>query len=158
MNLAEDDPDVFELYVDWLYSETLHAADIPWGLLVRLYVFADIRGSPALTYLVLNGIYDEYSEESRKGCRYDLMNEIPWVYENTTTRSLLRRILVKLVAHEFFPSDQLCFRSERFVPEFLLDLAVSMIPMANTRMRAPWLNGTGGVNYFYFHDYLDDNN
>ncbi|KAK8164022.1 hypothetical protein IWX90DRAFT_435785 [Phyllosticta citrichinensis] len=96
IRLPEDDPEVFEAVLTWVYtrkfSEKLDAFQLKSRFLYKIYIFADKRGVPALKVRVIDALFDKNGS-----LHYD---SIKYVYENTRRGSGLRKFLVHAVMYK----------------------------------------------------------
>ncbi|KAF6232634.1 hypothetical protein HO173_009073 [Letharia columbiana] len=104
MNLPEDDPDIFNLMVEWLYS---HRYDIlqPTGDKIRdetrfmepmrLYVLADKYGMTSLKGCIANIIFKTLKPGNVTG---PSIETIAYAYQNVPQTSGIRRLLADLYA------------------------------------------------------------
>ncbi|KAK7550576.1 hypothetical protein IWX49DRAFT_345182 [Phyllosticta citricarpa] len=125
IKLPDDDPEVFEAVLTWMYtrkfSEKLDASQLKSRFLYRIYIFADKRGVPALKVRVIDALFDKNGS-----LHYDSINH---VYENTRRGSGLRRFLVHAVMYKHGIKNLVDRKGEdeilKVLPaEFLLDYSV----------------------------------
>ena len=128
LELPDDDPVAFSHFQLWLYTGNIiesHESpkDIPWEVLIDLYLFGDARGIPRLQ----NEAIDLFIEKS------DVMNEIPsgelnFIYQNTVDGSPLRKLMVDMMTFDAVLTDSMWFDEEPtlYPQQFLFDLAKSL--------------------------------
>lgn len=96
VHLPDEDPKIFELLVNWLYTRRLpdppKSGDL-FTTLSELWILADRREIPMLANAVLNAIRDE-TTRLWKVPTVDL----PKIYKDTMESSGLRRLAVHLIA------------------------------------------------------------
>ncbi|KAL8770663.1 MAG: hypothetical protein Q9209_003731 [Squamulea sp. 1 TL-2023] len=117
IRLPEDDSKLFPYYVLWVYEKPLETEHpISLDEYCRLYILADKLGSEQLRNLAIGNI--------RRQAFIDLMpmdlksTTINCVYDTTLPDSPLRRILVDLLAWQFYSDD---FDLADADPEYLLE-------------------------------------
>ena len=135
IELAEDDPKVFERIQLWLYQDTLVEPEehpLYFNILIDLYLFANARGMPQLQNAALDAFID----------RNKVMNALPdgsihRIYENTTQASCLRKLYVditirnKAITRESW--DYAEDKENRFPKQYLLDLIIRLNDDRNDR-------------------------
>jgi hypothetical protein len=127
--LPEDDPDVFELFVHWLYAQRFRQTDVT-GLktsrnMARLYVFADMRGVLGLKDIVITG-FVQHLKKGTLPVKHSLLREIPYIYANTAEKSLLRKLVVDYIAYDTAQEIKLGGFKEYLTAEFLLEVTLKM--------------------------------
>jgi len=134
LELPEDDEEVFERFVLWLYTNKLleenqTMEDVSWEILLGLYIFGEARGISGLQ----NEVIDTFIDKQEVA---DLIptNRAPRIYENTPTDSPLRRLLVDWTAYQailspsewdFEEEDDLCPK------QFLYDVIFVLYDLRN---------------------------
>ncbi|KAI9876477.1 MAG: hypothetical protein M1830_006433 [Pleopsidium flavum] len=152
--LPEDSPDVFELFVNWLYTQAFFWGKedtedlMTWRNLVQLYVFADLRGVSTLKNLVIDAISGGYLQKITYR-PYDLMHEVPWIYQNTVKTSPLRRLLVDWFVWDTFPIERLIPIKDDLNIEYVLDVAQGL----QDRVRDQSTLGPWQIGSCYYHDH-----
>ena len=101
--------------------------DIEWRTLIDIFIFADMRGIPKLQNAVIDGIIDKQATEA-----YTPLEEVRYIYENTTEKSPLRSLFVDFTHtiahfnHEDWAGGWLIEEKYDFFPKrFLFDVAVA---------------------------------
>lgn len=105
IRLENEEPRVFRAVFDWLNtgrlpdmtpvigrSNTREAQDI-LDLLVRLWIFADMRRMPELR----DGVVESLIQVSLKTATYPSASTIAWTYDNTLAGTAIRKVLVDLL-------------------------------------------------------------
>ena len=129
--LPDDDPSTFKIFNTWLYSRRIrgqlqNGKEVPCEAieLVKLFIFGDMRGIPALRNDVIDAFVKERSTVH--------LEVIPYLYANTQPSSPLRRLFVDLINWQFEMSmdEKGVFRPDRgalayFVPEFMMELLIA---------------------------------
>lgn len=160
MNLPEDDPEVFERLVQWLYWKAFdlppfvegasHDAQIIFMHLARLYVAADKYGIIDLKNSVMDRFHKAYAD--RAGApRFKVLD---YVYRNTTAKAKLRAFLVASYVWDvhltWYESDyaqiSLCAR-----PEFAAAVAMAMASRLGRNNKNPFSLGSS-----HFHEAVAD--
>jgi len=135
MNLPEDDPEAFELLVQWLYLKTYnipqfvgkpHDDDqIGFMHLARLYVAADKYGIIGL----MKDVMDRWCKARWEHAQVPFTKVLDYVYENTTSKSKLRETIV---AHYVWNIGYEWYKNPttkgvlHIRPDFATDVAVAM--------------------------------
>lgn len=130
IRLPENKPDVFELFVGWLYAQRLDQQIDATELmtcrnLARHYVFADMRGVLRLKDAVITVLIQGLKIHPLPN-RHSILQEIPYIYANTAEKSLLRKLLVDYVIYDDFTDSQLTTSKEYLTAEFLLEATLQM--------------------------------
>lgn len=106
MKLSDDtDAKTFQLFYDWLHTQTLGDKDEPkeeWPTLtslVKLYVFADMTKIPQLK----NQCLDTYEEISAI-TKTVLVKPLPYIWQNTVPSDPLRLFIVDIIVRRSKPS------------------------------------------------------
>ncbi|KJX96133.1 hypothetical protein TI39_contig804g00009 [Zymoseptoria brevis] len=92
--LSEEEVDVFEDFVVWLYSRATPDGKKSYEKLSHLWAFADRRDVPLLMNQSLDAFRDEVVSHWTNPA-----SSIRFIYANTTENSGLRRFAMGLVAH-----------------------------------------------------------
>ena len=131
VEMPEADPELFRHFQHWLYSKTLLMSsksenDIPWPVLINLFIFGEAHGIPDLQNASIDGIINKQATG-----RLTPLEQINHVYDNTGERSPLRRLFVDLthtIAHFNHKCDAdgwlIEAKYEMFPKRFLFDVAV----------------------------------
>ena len=96
MSLPEDDPNIFNLFVNWMYSREFPQLDhssqsslyIAYREYTRLYVFSDRYDISSLSAQCLKKLYKLF-KDSDHGPSLDLLQ---WLYDNTEPGTILRQL------------------------------------------------------------------
>jgi hypothetical protein len=100
MHLLEEDPDVFEIFVEWLYQECLpsfHTLEDP-KLYYRLYMFAEKTVQEELANATADTLrVSEFNDGSTAKPVLDIIEE---VYEKTIDGSPLRELCAASLAYQ----------------------------------------------------------
>lgn len=125
ITLAEDSPTVFSTFFHWLYSGKLYSHVAPNGKvplseneLCTLYIFGDVRGAPEFCNAAVDVLFQRFAGE----WAYPV-HSLPYVYENTPTRSKLRNVLVD-IAVETFGFTNLKEAADSYPKEFLVEVVL----------------------------------
>ncbi|EMD01220.1 hypothetical protein BAUCODRAFT_21148 [Baudoinia panamericana UAMH 10762] len=107
VELPDDDEKTFSDYVSWLYTSTLYG--FHWSnanaydRLFKLYVLADklldSECKDRTIETILGVIWDQHIGDFGK-CLFPSVSEVHFAYNNTTTDSPLRQIIVELHVYE----------------------------------------------------------
>ncbi len=150
MHLEEDDVNIFERFVAWLYTKRYDLScmgkDQRYMELAKLYVLADKYDVSRLK----NGIIDQLFELHEASCRPPSHHVVTYVYNNSTMKSSFRKLLVGWAAwHIDFgwfskESTPECLLE---VPEYAADLAIAL----GKRLHRPALQSpfTKGRSFYY---------
>jgi len=160
MNLTEDDPEVFERLVQWLYWKAYDlppfveranvAAQIIFMHLARLYVAADKYGIIGLK----NDVLDRFYKANADRAGPPQLGLLDYVYEHTTAKSNLRAFLVAKyvwdIEYTWYGSEEvqksLCAR-----PEFAAAMTIAMASRVEGNNKDPFLLGST-----HFHEAIAD--
>ena len=159
MTLPEDESDAFENLIQWLYFKDIRLdtaaangsseeAEELYMNLVTLYVTSDKYDIPELKNRVIDQLYKSWS---RFGSRVPYKSVIGYIYENTTPKSPLRRLLAdrwvwgtKLEAYSW-PGTVALLRT--LPSDFAIDLAIAMAARANGGENSLRRGKTGSFMY-----------
>jgi hypothetical protein len=101
--------------------------DIEWRTLIDIFIFADMRGIPELQNAAIDGIIEKQATEA-----HTPLEEVRYIYENTTEKSLLRLLFVDFTHttahfnHTDWAEGWLIEEKYEFFPKrFLFDVAVA---------------------------------
>lgn len=95
VDLPEEEGEIFENFVNWLYTRNGHFKFRP---LINLWVLADRRHVPLLANMCLDGLRDRIVDTWKVP-----LNKVGYVYENTAKGSCLRRFIIYAIAHTCDP-------------------------------------------------------
>ncbi|KAL8842556.1 MAG: hypothetical protein Q9170_000510 [Blastenia crenularia] len=139
MELVEDEPDVFERLIHWLYHREIHiklprmenTATDGYYQIFRLYILADKLAVVSLKDHIMDILIHEFSCPE---ATIPTQRIVAYVYENTTRGSEIRRYLATCYLLDDDLDGLLQKQNDWFyqVPDFAVDLAAAM---------APWLKG-----------------
>jgi hypothetical protein len=119
IELPDVETDVFEAFQFWLYTQGLPGNEFDpdeihpeWSLLVKLWIFGDQHQTPLLQNHVLDVMWSKITDSGNP------LFMIEYVYENTTSSSPLRKVVIDLMLHraemgqmpgeDFTLADQAC--------------------------------------------------
>ena len=127
VRLPEDQPPIFDLFLQWLYTGdvpvTSSDAYLDWSESAALYVLAEKLQISELK----NAVIDQWICKNKATDEYPI-GIVAYVYTNTLDSSPLRRLVVEMVAC-VITSEPLLLRNNELLPEFLLDLSVALIKL-----------------------------
>lgn len=120
--LHDGDPDVFAVFVSWLYTTKLEnmvdeTSSCTKVRLIKLYLFADRYDVPILRNDVIDALYKNWKEDPRLPISY-----FQEVYDTTPPRDPLRRLFVDLITSDTKISESVLESHEYYPKEMLLDL------------------------------------
>ena len=121
--LREHSPDVFEHFLNWMYTQRLEVLgeELPDpDFLIRLWVLADMLLIPDLQNIAIKGI-EKQSSMSNSVCS----NMYQYVYENTVLDSPLRKLMVFQVAWQLDP--ECVIEDKDFFMELPADMARDLV-------------------------------
>ncbi|PTB42335.1 uncharacterized protein TrAFT101_008577 [Trichoderma asperellum] len=137
VTLKEEDPEVFEVYLHWLYCETLPVRNDSPGQegnneyiqLAQAYVLGEMLQDVNFKDAVLDAILIKSRSTASDGlCWYPVGPAIRCIYEGTPESSAARRLLVDMYTchgHEEWLTE---WANEDDLPkQFLLDLAIAAL-------------------------------
>jgi hypothetical protein len=138
--MLNEDPTLFEYFQIWLYSKEILTndkvqGDIPWRVLVDLFVFGDARGIPHLQKAAVDAIIKKQWDLNRISTR-----SIKYIYEETPEHSPLRRLFVESMANlgnaSWFTEEEDWHRKH-----FLLNLAQAQFALSKGEKWSLWTLG-----------------
>ena len=132
--LPEEKQDIFDIYLQWLYSNKIflpsHACsgDRRYNVLAHLYVLGERLIDDTFQDTVMNAVIAALRERQPDGVHYDPSIYAIWtVYEGTPENSPIRRLLVDL-ALERRGAPQVAAINPRFLSsEFLKDFCIGLL-------------------------------
>ncbi|KAF7899311.1 uncharacterized protein EAF01_008524 [Botrytis porri] len=99
MHLPKDDPEIFEIFVNWMYSGHLRGGLREPMLIINIWIFAQKCQAITLKNCAMKALQDALGDE-RIG-RFPLSNsEVAHIYENTTWGDELRVFAIAMLAWE----------------------------------------------------------
>ncbi|TGO64320.1 hypothetical protein BOTNAR_0089g00090 [Botryotinia narcissicola] len=99
MHLPEDNPEIFEIFVNWMYSGHLKRGLREPMPIIEIWIFAQKCQAITLKNSAMNALQDALGDE-RIG-RFPLSNsEVTHIYEHTTWRDKLRVFAIAMLAWE----------------------------------------------------------
>ena len=127
VHLPNDDPETFELLLQWLYMERVaepgKAALVGWHETASLYTLA-----VKLQILELqDAVVDLWIHKATDAIEIPI-EEVPYVYRTTLEHAPLRQLLVEMVACGG-GLESLCQVTDELPREFLVDLAVRLMQL-----------------------------
>jgi hypothetical protein len=164
VTLKEEDPEVFEVYLHWLYCETLpvkndspgHEGNIEYVQLAKAYALGEMLQDVNFKDAVLDAISIKSCSKASDGQRwFPLGPAIRCIYEGTPGSSAARRLLVDMYTYHGNGNWLTDWANEDDLPkQFLLDLAVAAL---TKRPRPPdFLSRKIGT--CDYHEHLPDPN
>lgn len=154
IDLEDDDPSIFAIYVEWLNSGFIYSMasdtqknDTEFKSLVRAYVLGD----KLMDHGFKNTVIDAFIEKLNSDGKLDL--ELPLlIYELTARGSPLRRLLVDIyvstAASSWFSGENLKHNSH---PDFLLDFSRAQLDQRGEKGERPTYLNPGCA----YHDHED---
>lgn len=137
VNLGEEDPELFDLYLHWLYSQTLlaqndspgHAGNVEYLQLAKAYVLGDMIQDAKFKDAVLDAmLFKSRSLASDGKYWYPVGPVIRYIYDRTLESSKARRLLVDMYTYHGQGNWLTTWASEDDLPkQFLFDLAAAML-------------------------------
>lgn len=145
IRLPEDEPEIFQLYVHWLYFGTLpvfcdepgHLGNTEYLDLAKAYTLGDKLMDTMFQDTVIDAIIEKSRSKARdQRCWFPVGKTIEYAYSNTNESALIRKLFVDMYVrhgnpewlHEWAePTD--------LPPPFLLELASKLLD----RRRVPLL-------------------
>jgi hypothetical protein len=152
IRFPDDDPDIFRLYIHWLYSRTLpcrndepgRAGNAEYVLLAKAYVLGDKLQDGRFQDTAIDAIIQKASSPAKDGQQWlPVGSAVGWIYDNTLPSSEARRLLVDLyVCHGSGDWLTLWAKPADLPKDFLLDLAAALLDRRprlddNSPLRAP---------------------
>lgn len=137
VKLQEEDPEIFQIYVHWLYRHALPVRIDRPGIdgnaeylrLAKAYVLGDMLLDGSFQDAALDAILEKTHSKANDGRRwYPVGPVIEVIYDNTVESSKARALLVDLYtyhAHGTWLVDHAKY--EQLPKQFLYDLAVSIL-------------------------------
>lgn len=137
VRLVDHDPEIFHVYVHWLYRKSLpvrldspgEAGNEEYLQLAKSYVLGDMLVDADFKDAVLDAFIDKSRSKATDGCNwYPAGSPVRHIYDNTQDNSPARRLLVDMYT-AYGHSGWLTRHAspEDLTSEFLLDLAVSLL-------------------------------
>jgi hypothetical protein len=144
VDLTDEDPNIFEIYLHWLYFKTLSTihnrppiADIEYIELAQCYVLGEKLLDMKFKNAVIDALIEVLENDPEDNCflpDYDIINTI---YEGTTEGSPARTLLVDMWQGRATPSCKAAL--DECPPEFTMDLAKVFLDL-NLAANSPWKN------------------
>lgn len=126
IEMLEEDVAMFQSFQIWLYSDNILTTNTRenWKILFDLHIFGDARGIPHLQNAAVDALINK---EHR--LKWIPAYQFKYVYEDTSEKSPLRRLLVdwtaSLSAADWFTEDKFEWYGKRF----LFDMAMAQYEM-----------------------------
>lgn len=164
VTLKEEDPEVFEVYLHWLYCETLpvqndspgQEGNTEYVQLAKAYALGEMLQDVNFKDAVLDAILIKSQSEASDGRNwYPVGPAIRCIYEGTPESSAARRLLVDMYTYHGHGDWLTEWASKDDLPkQFLLDLAIAAL---QKRPRPPesLAHKAGTCEY---HEHLPDPN
>ena len=169
--LRDDEPTIFRIFNQWLYFNRLYepkraqvdlveptkrqsSVDLTVSQMVRLCAFADARDIPALHNATVDALHQYLGDV----WTYVSQSDIMLIYETTTAKSKLRRLVIDFYA--FHADLQRVFREEkapefdRWPQEFLIDLIKAVATVSKHHPRRD-MGRWQHVNRCEYHEHVD---
>lgn len=137
VTLKEEDPEVFEVYLHWLYCETLPVQNDNPGLegnveyvqLAKSYVLGEMLQDVNFKDAVLDAILVKSRSNASDGRKwFPVGPAIRYIYEGTPESSAARRLLVDLYTYHGHAEWLTQWANQDDLPkQFLLDLAIATL-------------------------------
>ncbi|KAL7912615.1 hypothetical protein GGI35DRAFT_256867 [Trichoderma velutinum] len=159
--LEDEDPEVFEVYLHWLYFETLPVqndnpgveGNIEYVQLAKAYALGEFLGDINFKDAVLDVILIKSRSKASDGRSwFPVGPAIRFIYEGTPETSAARRLLVDLYTYHGQGEWLTQWSDQEDLPkQFLLDLAIAAL----TKRPHPLAQAKGTCEY---HEHLPDPN
>jgi len=146
VTLEEEEPEIFAIYVHWLYRGSLperpdgmerDESDKEWCQLAEAYVLGDRLQDGDLADTVIDAIIEKpKTPDSERRASLPPKKVVQYIYENTTTSSQTRRMLVDIYAYNgpgkwfFLPAKE-----EELPSDFLYSLNATILGLDGTEDR-----------------------
>lgn len=164
VTLKEEDPEIFDIYVQWLYYGTLPVRNDSPGLdgnieyeqLAKAYVLGEMLQDVNFKDAVLDAILiKSRSRASDGGCWFPVGPVVPCIYDGTTESSAARRLLVDLYTDHGHGDWLIKYGSQDDLPkQFLLDLAIATLD----KRPYPAESRSNGAGTCEYHEHPPDPN
>ncbi|PNP41617.1 hypothetical protein TGAMA5MH_06546 [Trichoderma gamsii] len=164
VNLKEEDPEVFEIYLHWLYFEKFPVQNDSPGLegnteyvqLAKAYVLGEMLQDVNFRDAVLDAILVKSRSKASDGQNwFPVGPAIRYIYEGTPESSAARRLLVDLYTYHGYADWLTQWANKDDLPkQFLLDLAIATLAK-RPHPSAPLALKAGTCDY---HEHLPDSN
>lgn len=164
VTLKEEDPEVFDVYLNWLYCGTLpvqndspgQEGNTEYVLLAKSYALGEMLQDVNFKDAVLDAIFiKSHSKASDGHCWFPVGPVIRCIYEGTPESSAARRLLVDLYTYYGRGKWLTEGANKDDLPkQFLLDLAIAAL---STRDRPPETKAPK-VGTCEYHEHLSDPN
>ncbi|KAJ8061700.1 hypothetical protein OCU04_009500 [Sclerotinia nivalis] len=133
IRLPEEQPEVIRTFVHWIYVDehiylslkdfdTREPADLPAGILVKLYVLGDKYQVPRLR----NQVMDALTSYRLKGEHGYALEVLDYACKNTAKDSALRKYLAS-TAVDYLCEEALYHLDEKLYPELIHDIAMHLM-------------------------------
>jgi hypothetical protein len=135
IDLDDVEPEVFDIFVQWLYTSELHkhGSNLPRGdLLIKLWVLADRLMIQKLQNTAICAIEHKVMKE-------DLVvrtDQVKYIYENTVSGSPLRRLIVDQCSNLHHESFALRRPIEDYPKDMLFDLVTVLLKRRSGETRS----------------------
>ena len=134
IHFEDEDLEIFHCFNEWLYTRKLMPNDedlleTKWQTLLKVYVFAEMRGTPCLQ----NDIVDDMISMKKQGLIFNETLGLSQAWDSTVDSSLLHSFLVDVFVRTLDLQDLLKADEEnrkRLPIDFVLDLAVALEKLA----------------------------
>jgi len=142
VDLTDEDPDVFEIYLHWLYFKTLStiqgrppSADMEYIELAQCYVLGEKLLDVKFKNAIMDALVEVLENEQKGTCILPGSWAIETIYEGTTEGSPARILLVAMWIGRAAPSCKVTLN--KCHPEFIIDLAKGFLEL-DVAVTSPW--------------------
>ncbi|RFU24056.1 hypothetical protein B7463_g12285, partial [Scytalidium lignicola] len=137
VRLEEDDPNTFELYLHWLYRDTLPvridepgpASNSEYLQLAKAYILGDKLQDSDFKDVVTDAMIDKCKSKASDGRSWFPVGPvIKCIYDNTLESSKARRLLVDIYVHNGSGSWISDWAKKDDIPkDFLYDITIALL-------------------------------
>jgi hypothetical protein len=162
VRLEEDEPDLFGIYLNWLYCRTLPTREHHWDYteifqLAKAYVLGDRLQDGDFTDCVIDAFIETFKgmvRRSEKNRRYPSAWIITYIYDHTSESSVLRRLLVDIYTyageHHWVAK---CEPKDELPKAFLYSLAAAMFDIDKCTRSKAILNPVNLLATCHYHQH-----
>lgn len=153
IELPEDDPEIFAVYVHWLYDGTLPVSGVDesttknteYMILLKAYCLGDKLLNTGFQHTILSAIVEKAEfPDCYVETTLPTVADITYAYENTNEHSVFRKKLVKIYASAACGN---CFRGQTTYPvPFVLEVVARLLDR-----RGP--STTNATHYHYVEEW-----
>ena len=140
--LKDDEPEVFRLFVVWLYSGSVQGMEFPDIWLEKAWIFGDKIGAPAFQNRAMARLIKGYEDEDGVypfDYQYNA-RDVDYIYKNTVPGSLLRAATVDAVVYWLATHDMIDKKWKALYSrggDFVVDLIMKLRRIKRFRLRNP---------------------